>query len=218
MRLYVIRHGETEYNEKSLLQGQTDAELNALGRRVAVLTGDAMKKEGIRFDGCVSSPLMRAVHTAEILLERIGQKDLPILRDRRIIEMCIGDWEGKSVLAGASDVDPELMERFKHDPIGMPRIPNGETTEEVIARTREFLDRFPDEHPDGTWLVSTHGFAVRAMLNSLFPDPSDFWQGSVPLNCAVSILDLENGKWKISAFDRLYYDRSLAVDRYSGNA
>ena len=46
MRLYVIRHGETAYNERSLLQGQTDSELNDMGRRLAELTGDALKREG----------------------------------------------------------------------------------------------------------------------------------------------------------------------------
>ena len=214
MRLYVIRHGETEYNEKSLLQGQTDAELNDLGRRLAVLTGDALRREGVRFDGCVSSPLIRAYHTAQILLERMGQTDLEIRTDRRILEMCIGDWEGKSVIEGESDVDPEHMRLFKTDPFAMPDIPHGETTAQVLARTADFLNRFPDEHPDGTWLVSTHGFAVRAMLNPLFANPSDFWQGSVPLNCAVSILDFSEGTWRISVLDRIYYDRSLAVDRY----
>ena len=67
-----------------------------------------------------------------------------------------------------------------------------------------------------TVLVSTHGFALRAMLNRLYADPSDFWQGHVPYNCSVSIVDVQpDGAMRLTAFDKVYYDPSLQVDRYA---
>ena len=66
MLLYIIRHGETDYNAKGVLQGHMDAPLNESGRSLAAIVGRAMK--GIRFDRCISSPLKRASKTAEIVL------------------------------------------------------------------------------------------------------------------------------------------------------
>ena len=54
MLLYIIRHGETDYNAKGVLQGRMDAPLNESGRSLAAIVGRAMK--GIRFDRCISSP------------------------------------------------------------------------------------------------------------------------------------------------------------------
>ena len=66
MLIYIIRHGETALNVRRVKQGWLDEPLNESGRHLAVLTGQALK--GVRFDECVSSPLVRARETAEILL------------------------------------------------------------------------------------------------------------------------------------------------------
>lgn len=67
MRLYIIRHGETQWNVEGRLQGQTDTELNENGIRLAKITAEGMKE--IPFDLGISSPLTRAKKTAEIVLE-----------------------------------------------------------------------------------------------------------------------------------------------------
>ena len=66
MRIYIIRHGETSLNAKGLMQGWIDEPLNDNGRLLATITGQGM--QGIKFDFCISSPLIRAVETAEIIL------------------------------------------------------------------------------------------------------------------------------------------------------
>ncbi|MBR3363533.1 MAG: histidine phosphatase family protein, partial [Solobacterium sp.] len=68
-----------------------------------------------------------------------------------------------------------------------------------------------------TVLVSTHGTALRAMLNRLYEDPSDFWHGHVPYNCAVSLVETEDGTMVLKEDDRIFYDQSLIVDRYARN-
>ena len=67
MRLYIIRHGETPWNTQLRLQGQTDIELNEKGRALAEVTARAMR--GIPFDMVITSPLVRARETADIVLE-----------------------------------------------------------------------------------------------------------------------------------------------------
>ena len=87
MKLYIIRHGETDLNAKGILQGWIDPPINRSGRELAAMTGRAMKD--IRFDRCISSPLCRAWETAEILLRESGN-ETEIETDDRIREMnCI---------------------------------------------------------------------------------------------------------------------------------
>ena len=87
MRLYMVRHGETDWNKARRIQGQVDIPLNAFGRHLAEETGKGLTD--IPFEVCISSPLGRAVETAELILEG---RDVPILTDRRIVEMAFGVW------------------------------------------------------------------------------------------------------------------------------
>lgn len=89
--------------------------------------------------------------------------------------------------------------------------------QDVAERTQEFLhDLATGALGDyENVLVSTHGFALRAMLNPLYDDPTNFWQGHVPYNCSVSIIDANDGTCRLEAMDKVYYDQSLCVDRYA---
>ena len=116
--------------------------------------------------------------------------------------------------------DRELFDRgqegllFYTDPFRFAGFPGGEKIQDVCDRTQAFLKELIARDDGKTYLVATHGCALRAMLNFLYEDPSDYWHGHVPYNCAVTILEAEGGKARIIADDKLYYDRSLAVERY----
>lgn len=81
MLIYVVRHGKTNANVNGYLQGWTNDPLNENGRKLAVITGQGMR--GIKFDCCISSPLIRARETAEIIILESGN-DIPITYDDRI--------------------------------------------------------------------------------------------------------------------------------------
>ena len=206
MRIYIIRHGETETNTKGMLQGRTDGRLNENGRALAVVTGRAMK--GIHFDACITSPLARAKETVEIILRETAN-EIPIAFDDRLQEISFGDQENATL--------PELGDdgvRFMTDPFSMAPFPNGESVRDVCRRTQSFLKELIASDDGRTYLVGTHGCALRAMLNFLYDDPSDYWQGRVPYNCAVNIIDAEHGAARLTEKDKIYYDPSLAVDHY----
>lgn len=84
----------------------------------------------------------------------------------------------------------------------------------MCGRTQAFLKELIVRDDGKTYLIGTHGFAVQAMLNFLYEDPSDFWQGVVPYNCTVNILDAEGGVAHFVEKDKIYYDRGLIVDHY----
>ena len=89
MILYVVRHGETEWNRLHKVQGRTDIPLNDYGRRLARETAEGMKS--LSLDLAYTSPLSRARETAGIILEG---RNIPIIEDERIQEFSFGSYEG----------------------------------------------------------------------------------------------------------------------------
>ena len=89
MKLYLIRHGETDLNKKRILQGQTNSELNDYGRELARLTAEGLME--VPFDLAFTSPLKRAKETAQIIL---SGRNVPLLEETRIQEISLGEYEG----------------------------------------------------------------------------------------------------------------------------
>lgn len=212
MLIYIVRHGETNANVNGYLQGWTNDPLNENGQKLAVITGQRMK--GIKFDCCISSPLIRAVETAEIIL-RESDNNIPIQLDDRIKEVHMGDWERKKFRPGEREVDEEQIKLFFTDAIRFRGFPGGENMSQVCHRTQEFLIELTSRDDGKTYLVTTHGFALRAMLNYLYDNPFDFWHGHVPYNCAVNIIEVKDGNVKLIADDKVYYNLEGAVDQYA---
>ena len=204
MLIYIIRHGETKGNVDGYLQGWSNAALNHNGIKLAVITGQAMKH--IKFDSCISSPLIRAKETAEIILRESGN-DILIETDDRIKEINFGDYELVNTKAA------EIKQFFKN-PFQCPQFPGGENVQMVMARTQEFLKELIERDDDKIYLVVTHGCALRAMLNFVYDDKSDYWHGHVPYNCCVNIVEAENGRAGLIADDKIYYPADMVVDRY----
>ncbi|MBO4898959.1 MAG: histidine phosphatase family protein [Lachnospiraceae bacterium] len=206
MKIYILRHGETALNSKGVMQGWFDEPLNENGRNLAVLTGQALK--GIKFDHCISSPLIRAMETAEIVL-RESENTVEIKTDDRIREMNFGDMDGRSL----SEMGEEGY-KFYMDPFHFDGFPNGEKIQDVCNRTQSFLKELAAGDDGKTYLISTHGCAMRAMVSYLKEDPADFWGGRAPYNCSFTIIEAEGGKAHITDIDKVYYDSSLIVDHY----
>ena len=87
--LYIMRHGKTEWNALHKIQGRTDIPLNEEGRLMAEKAWEEYKN--LHIDVCYCSPLIRAVETAQIVLKN---RDIPIIKDERLMEMSFGDYEG----------------------------------------------------------------------------------------------------------------------------
>lgn len=206
MKIYIIRHGETDLNAQGIMQGWLDQPLNNSGRNLAVITGQAMKD--INFDYCISSPLKRAIETSEIIL-RESENDIPIAIDDRLLEINFGDLEGKKI----SEMR-DAVYTFYMDPFHFKGFPNGETVQDVCRRTQQFLNELIAKDNGKNYFISTHGCAMRAMVNFLNDDPSDYWHGHAPYNCSVTIVEVENGIPHIAAVDKVYYDQGFIVDHF----
>lgn len=204
MKLYMIRHGETDWNKAKRVQGRADVPLNAYGRELAEKTAEGLGK--VSFDLAYTSPLCRAKETAQIVLRG---KEISLLDEPQIQEISFGDYEG--IVYRGENMNPQSTEfvKFFDDTANYRPKGEGESIQELMERTGAFLQSLykREELQDKTILLSTHGAAVTAMKNCIKQewDPAKFWKMGVPKNCAVTIVEVKKGVPKILEEDRLYY-------------
>ena len=203
MDIYLIRHGETDYNKGRRLQGVTDIPLNARGIELAEKTAEGLRD--IAFDRIYTSPLIRARKTAEIIR---GSRDIEIIPTDGLKEVSFGDYEGLTVLTGSYNIpDPDFCDFF-NAPERYHTPPGGESIEALRQRTTSFIrEIMSDPANEGkTLLMASHGAAIRGMLSGLQGLPvAQFWNGGVHKNCAVTLLRAEQGKFEIIFENRVYY-------------
>ena len=159
----------------------------------------------IPFDLAFTSPLIRARHTAEYVLKG---RDVPIIEDTRLIEVSFGEYEGKCYRGEHVEVDASFLNFFDAPQNYLPPS-GGETLDEVEARTANFMKDICSrpELFHKTVLVSTHGCALRGLLNSLKETPREnYWNGGVSRNCAVSIIECTDGIPVLLEENIVYYN------------
>jgi len=207
MTIYIMRHGQSEANKEHLICGWLDSPLTEDGFDLAAKTGEGMKAEGVRFDAAFSSPLVRAKQTCITVLESSGNEETPAFLDERLMEVYAGDWDAKKMpgFGEESIIDADRLSLYWTDPMAFAAFPNGEDFTDVLRRTANFLSWLVRQ-PYENVLVSTHGFAMMALLNPLWQNPDDFWQSrGLPANCSVNVIETDAEGMHIKAADKRYY-------------
>ena len=202
MKIYFVRHGETDWNKERKIQGQVDIPLNEFGRHLARETAKGLRD--VPFDVCFTSPLGRARETAEIILQG---RDVPILEDKRILEMNFGVLEGKCCSKEGWDV-PDSFQMFFDDPVHYQAPEGGEDFQAVRKRTGDFLNWLfaQEQYRDSTVLVTTHGAAMAGLLNNLKKKPlAEYWGVGVHKNCGVTEVDVTDERIDIISENKVYY-------------
>lgn len=159
MRILLARHGETPWNAEGRYQGQEDIALSATGEAQARALGERLR--GVRIDRAITSPLCRALRTAELAL---GEERAAMLAtDAGFMEIAHGEWEG--LLAGEiRERDPDRARAWREAPheVLMPR---GESLQHVLDRAWPALERACDGLGDGdTLLLVAHDAVNRVLL------------------------------------------------------
>lgn len=203
MEIYIIRHGETVWNEKKLLQGSTDIELNENGRQLAGETGRNL--EETYFDKIYSSPLIRAYETACLIR---GHRNVPIIRDDRIRELSFGEKEGQNFSELLEDENTSFQYFFKkpelyHAPA------KGESLEHICERAKDFLTNVvePQRNKLERIMIVAHGAMNKAMMCHIKQHGIDrYWSGGLQKNCNVIIVNLDEDGYHVVDENKIFYD------------
>ena len=164
MKLYIVRHGETDWNKARRVQGFSDIPLNEYGRHLARETAEGMKD--IPFDLAYTSPLVRARETAEIIL---AGREIPLIESNGIKEMGFGEYEGMCISGKEKAPESEAFKKFFIDTGNFVPAKGGESIADIMERTGQFLKELCEnqELQGKQILLSTHGAAMTALLNHI---------------------------------------------------
>lgn len=182
-RLYLLRHGQTEFNVKKLVQGRCDSPLTDLGRQQAGAAAAWLKAHNVVPDKVVSSPLGRAMVTANLVATELLGQNAAVEPCEGIIERCYGTFE-----EGPHDALPTDV----WDP-GEDLVPfGGEGSQALQERMVDTLTNIMDADGIETLLAVSHGSASRQFIKAAVPE--DFELPTKLPNCAIMIFDFDEEK------------------------
>ncbi len=212
MNLYIMRHGETDWNKQGLIQGSADIPLNEYGIQLAEMTRDGLKKDEIKFDKIFTSPYQRARKTAEIIAESMN---IPVEVDEQIREMSFGEYEGIKICELRTNPEYARINKCFDDPVNYVAEGSAERYEEVFARIQSFLTEqiLPLDGTCENVLIVCHGAVIRAFISIIKKmHLSEYWTIHQP-NCSINIAKIENGQLTMIEENRLYYEHKADAGR-----
>ncbi|WP_375489640.1 phosphoglyceromutase [uncultured Jatrophihabitans sp.] len=190
-KLVLLRHGESEWNQKNLFTGWVDVDLTAAGEAEGRRGGELLVQHDLRPDVVHTSLLRRAIRTAQIALDAADRHWIPVRRSWRLNERHYGALQGKDKAQVRDEFGeeqfmlwrrsydtppPELADDDRYSQAGDPRyadlleaLPRSECLEDVVGRMLPYwYDAIvPDLRRDGVVLVAAHGNSLRALIKHL---------------------------------------------------
>jgi len=181
-RLYLIRHGQSEWNILSKVQGQKDARLTDLGREQAKKIGKRLIDEDI--DIIYSSDLSRALETAEIISSIINK---PVIESREIREINFGLWEGLTL--------EEIQDKYAEEYLIWMKSPDkltlegAETLESLKNRVMPFVDKIITENKNKNIAIVSHSASLKIIILNLLGIGNGFYKNISLRNVSLSIVE-----------------------------
>ena len=188
-RLVIVRHGESEWNQKNLFTGWVDVELSENGGAEAKRAGKALKEAGIDFDICFTSYLKRAINTQQIILKEMEREWLPVFKSYKLNERHYGALSGLNKKETAEkygddqvkiwrrsfDVRPPVMEEDNqynslknpaYRDVDPAEVPMCESLKDTIARTVPYFEKEikPLVMEGKRVMIAAHGNSLRSLI------------------------------------------------------
>lgn len=185
MRIFAVRHGQTDYNHLRLVQGYMDNPLNEEGIAQAERMGLYMQKHNYTFDAVYTSPLIRAKKTAEVIIKTLNIQT-EIITEPLFIERDFGYFEGKSVDKTISMIS---QFGFTHD--------NYENNVDFLVRIKAGLNKTFQSNPNQQILLTAHSHSIKALL--VLSDPKQFSFMTVLGNASLCIIDYDGNHLSVVA-------------------
>ena len=174
-------------NAKMLMQGRSDHPLNEAGIAQAEEAAERFAEMGVKIDKVYTSPLKRALQTAEKIAP-----DAELVVDRRLIEMDYGPYEGMDLRNPA----PEVISFFM-DFVNVPAPEGMEPLPKIVERLGDFLRDIVEEAENKNILISTHAIAMKGALEYLTPQSKgSYWAKNIG-NCDIYASDVNNGTYSV---------------------
>ena len=206
--LYLIRHGETEWNRSGHHQGHKDSDLTESGVSQAEAMGKRLASEEITFDGIYTSDLGRASHTCGLIAQTIGQEDLVMEREG-LRERALGPLEGLTY----EEIENQLPDDFAAHTSGDPhyRPDGGESWADTFSRACAVVRQLCEDHPDQRIMIVSHGgvlgMVLRDALGLTLLPPRRF---ALP-NAALNIFDYRDRQLELRCWGDTSHIKDVTI-------
>lgn len=191
MRLFLVRHGETEFNRRGLALGRKDVPLTERGRWQAERVGAALAGEPVV--AIYSSPLQRALDTAGAIAER---HELAVQVDQGLVEMDIGETEGLA-FAELRARFPELLRIWTSADGPSQAMPNGERLVDVEGRGWGFVQALMARHPEDAVVAVSHNFVILCILSRVMGLALSDFRRLRHAVAAISVVDFRPDRMRV---------------------
>lgn len=194
--LYLVRHGQTEWNLAGKMQGRQDSPLTDLGKEQAKSAAEELKD--ISLNHCYHSPMGRTKATAEILLA--NHPKIAIEANADFLEIGFGQWEGsKNSRSDHKEVRSEEERELHHFWFAPEKYTGAEASEsfyELTERLYSGVERVNEKHDDDdTILIVSHCAAIRSFLNKCIDrQMKDFWAMPKTAPASISVVKWDKGQ------------------------
>ncbi|WON77608.1 2,3-diphosphoglycerate-dependent phosphoglycerate mutase GpmB [Serratia sp. UGAL515B_01] len=188
LQVYLVRHGETEWNAARRIQGQSDSPLTAKGEHQAHLVGERVKRE--RITHVITSDLGRTRRTAQIIANACG---CGVIEDVRLRELHMGVLEER--LIDSLTPQEELWRKQMVDGTADGRIPQGESMVELGVRMRAALESCLALPQGSRPLMVSHGIALGCLISTVLGLPAYAERRMRLRNCSLSRVDYQQSQW-----------------------
>jgi len=207
MKIFLVRHGETEWNRIQRFQGRSDPPLNPRGRLQVRALAAALKDQV--YAAIYSSPLLRALETAHII--KSHHPALPIFQHRGLIEMDLGRFEGIEARRWAEEY-PDFRRAWEENPAAV-QMPGGESLEEVQKRAIASVERISQGHPrDATLLLCSHNFVILTLLCHVAGIPLERFRELKQATAAFSVLGREQEHWVVEVLNERAHLQNIEME------
>lgn len=186
--LWLVRHGQTDWNIEGRFQGQTDLPLNPQGMIQAEMLAQRFVNENIRFAAVYSSDLLRARTTAETLAKYLR---VPLYTDPRLREAKLGEWEGK-LFSEIKLNYRDWLEKRKQDP-AFPLAPGGENLIQIAERLSAAAREIARTHQGQRVLVVSHGLSLAVLICLSQGEPLNRAYWMIPQNAEPVVVQWSDG-------------------------
>lgn len=182
--LYLVRHGETEWNRAGRWQGQSDVALSPLGWAQAHAVGQRLAAEPLA--AVYTSDLLRARDTAQAIAE-VLDRPVPVRADRRLREVDVGHVSGLT-RAEVAEAFPDFWAAMRADPFRTP-FPGGESYQDLQERAVAAVREIAASHPGEVVAVVTHGGVVRSLVAWLLGLDPAYRSRILVHNCGLTVIE-----------------------------
>ena len=187
MNIYLTRHGQTEWNIESKLQGWGDSPLTEKGVSDAKLLGNRLKD--IDFDIIYCSTSKRAIHTADIIK---GHRNIEVKKDNDLREINVGIWQGRH-LEEIKKENPEQHYNYWYKPHLYTPCNEGESFEELQKRSIKIIEEIIEEDKYKNILIVSHGITLKVITTYFQNKPLEkLWDPPFMEGTSLSLIQIEN--------------------------